>query len=95
MDKSEGHWIVKQITTPMSIYPEYKAIRTSFGINALKTWLVEVKADNDVTGFGITIGGYPAAWLVMNHFDRFIVGKDANQIEEAWDQDVSCIIKGL
>jgi L-rhamnonate dehydratase len=70
----------------MSIYPEYKATRTSFGINALKTLVVEVEADNGVTGFGITTGGYPAAWLVMNHLDRFVVGKDANQIEETWDQ---------
>ena len=35
-DQSAEHWIVKQIATPMSIYPEYKATRTSFGINALK-----------------------------------------------------------
>ncbi len=85
-DQSEEHWIVKQIATPMSIYPEYKATRTSFGINALKTLVVEVEADNGVTGFGITTGGYPAAWLVMNHLDRFVVGKDASEIEKIWDQ---------
>lgn len=85
-DQSAEHWIVKQIATPMSIYPEYKATRTSFGINALKTLVVEVEADNGVTGFGITTGGYPAAWLVMNHLDRFVIGKDANEIEKIWDQ---------
>lgn len=85
-DQSDEHWIVKQIATPMSIYPEYKATRTSFGINALKTLVVEVEADNGVTGFGITTGGYPAAWLVMNHLESFVVGKDANSIEEIWDQ---------
>jgi len=85
-DQSEEHWIVKQIATPMSIYPEYKATRTSFGINALKTLVVEVEADNGVTGFGITTGGYPAAWLVMNHLDRFVIGKDAAEIEIIWDQ---------
>ena len=85
-DQSAEHWIVKQIATPMSIYPEYKATRTSFGINALKTLVVEVEADNGVTGFGITTGGYPAAGLVMNHLDRFVVGKDANSIEMIWDQ---------
>ena len=85
-DQSAEHWIVKQIATPMSINPEYKATRTSFGINALKTLVVEVEADNGVTGFGITTGGYPAAWLVMNHLDRFVVGKDANEIEKIWDQ---------
>ena len=25
-DQSAEHWIVKQIATPMSIYPEYKAL---------------------------------------------------------------------
>ena len=85
-DQSAEHWMVNLIATPMSIYPEYKATRTSFGINALKTLVVEVEADNGVTGFGITTGGYPAAWLVMNHLDRFVVGKDANEIEKIWDQ---------
>ena len=65
-DQTEEHWIVNQISTPMSIYPEYKKTRTSFGINALKTLVVEVEADNGVIGFGISTGGYPAAWLVMN-----------------------------
>lgn len=85
-DQEEEHWIVKQIATPMSIYPEYKKTRTSFGINALKTLVVEVEADNGEIGFAISTGGYPAAWLVMNHFDRFIVGSDPCDIEKMWDQ---------
>lgn len=85
-DQKEDHWIVKQIATPMSVYPEYKATRTSFGINALKTLVVEVEADNGVVGFGITTGGYPAAWLVMNHLDRFVVGQPVENLEQMWDQ---------
>jgi L-rhamnonate dehydratase len=85
-DQSEDHWIVKQIATPMSIYPEYKETRTSFGINALKTLVVEVEAENGEVGFGITTGGYPAAWIVMNHLDRFIVGQKVTNIEKMWDQ---------
>jgi L-rhamnonate dehydratase len=85
-DQSEDHWIVKQIATPMSIYPEYKETRTSFGINALKTLVVEVEAENGEIGFGITTGGYPAAWIVMNHLDRFIIGQKATNIEKMWDQ---------
>lgn len=85
-DQTQEHWIVKQIATPMSIYPEYKMTRTSFGINALKTLVVEVEADDGTVGFGISTGGYPAAWLVMNHLDRFIVGSDPNDIEKMWDQ---------
>ena len=85
-DQTQEHWIVKQIATPMSIYPEYKMTRTSFGINALKTLVVEVEVDDGTIGFGISTGGYPAAWLVMNHLDRFIVGSDPNDIEKMWDQ---------
>lgn len=85
-DQTEEHWIVNQISTPMSIYPEYKKTRTSFGINALKTLVVEVEADNGVIGFGISTGGYPAAWLVMNHLDRFIVGSEPCDVEKMWDQ---------
>lgn len=85
-DQEEEHWIVKQIATPMSIYPEYKKTRTSFGINALKTLVVEVEADNGEIGFAISTGGYPAAWLVMNHLDRFIVGSNPCDIEKMWDQ---------
>ena len=85
-DQKQDHWIVGQIATPMSVYPEYKATRTSFGLNALKTLVVEVEADNGVVGFGITTGGYPAAWLVMNHLDRFVVGQPVENIEKIWDQ---------
>lgn len=57
MDRDENHWIVQQIATPMSIYPPYKATRTSFGINALKTLVIELEADDGTVGFGITTGG--------------------------------------
>ena len=85
-DQKEDHWIVRQIATPMSIYPQYKDSRTSFGINALKTLVVEVESDDGTIGFGITTGGYPAAWLIMNHMDRFVVGQPVENIEHIWDQ---------
>lgn len=86
MDRDENHWIVQQIATPMSIYPPYKATRTSFGINALKTLVIELEADDGTVGFGITTGGYPAAWLAVNHLNRFVVGKKVEEIEIMWDQ---------
>lgn len=85
-DQGEEHWIVKQISTPMSLFPEYKQTRTSFGINALKTIVVEVEDNTGNVGFGISTGGYPAAWLVMNHIDRFIVGQNPSDIEKMWEQ---------
>jgi len=85
-DQKKDHWIVKQIATPMSIYPKYKATRSSFGINALKTLVVEAEADDGTVGFGISTGGYPAAWLIMNHLDRFAIGQPVENIEQIWDQ---------
>ena len=85
-DQEKEHWIVNQIATPMSIYPEYKKTRTSFGINALKSLVVEVEADNGMIGFAVSTGGYPAAWLVMNHLDRFVVGQPVENTEQIWDQ---------
>ncbi len=85
-DQEQDHWIVNQISTPMSIYPEYKKTRTSFGINALKSIVVEVESDDGEVGFGISTGGYPAAWIVMNHLDRFIVDQPVENIEQMWDQ---------
>ncbi|WP_243124301.1 L-rhamnonate dehydratase [Clostridium sp. AWRP] len=85
-DQKQSHWIVNQIATPMSVYPEYKMTRTSFGINALKSLVVEVEADNGVVGFAVSTGGYPAAWIVMNHLDRFVVGQPVENIEKIWDQ---------
>jgi L-rhamnonate dehydratase len=85
-DQGQDHWIVGQISTPMSIYSEYKATRTSFGINALKTIVVEVESENGTVGFGISTGGYPAAWLIKNHLERFIVGQQVDSIEIMWDQ---------
>ena len=47
-DQSGDHWIVRQVATPMSVFPEYKATRLSFGINALKSLVVEAEADDGI-----------------------------------------------
>ncbi|MBL8653804.1 MAG: L-rhamnonate dehydratase, partial [Alphaproteobacteria bacterium] len=41
-DQKGGHWIDGQISTPMSKYPEFRATRSSFGLNVLGTLVVEV-----------------------------------------------------
>ena len=53
-DQGGGHWIDDHIATPMSRYPEYAASRQSFGINVLGTLVVEIEAENGVTGFAVT-----------------------------------------
>jgi L-rhamnonate dehydratase len=85
-DQARGHWIDGQIATPMSVYEDYRATRSSFGLNALGTVVVEVEAEDGTVGVGTSTGGPPAAWLVEHHLSRFVEGKRADEIELAWDQ---------
>ena len=85
-DQAGGHWIDGQIATPMSVYEEYRATRSSFGLNALGTVVVEVEAEDGTIGVGTSTGGPPAAWLVEHHLSRFVEGKRAHELELIWDQ---------
>ena len=85
-DQAQGHWIDGQIATPMSVYEEYRATRSSFGLNVLGTLVVEVEADDGTVGVGVSTGGPPAAWLVERHLARFVEGKRADELELTWDQ---------
>lgn len=85
-DQAGGHWIDGQIATPMSVYEDYRATRSSFGLNVLGTVIVEVEAEDGTVGVGVSTGGEPAAWLVERHLARFVEGKRADEIELVWDQ---------
>ena len=85
-DQGSGHWIDDHIATPMAKYPAYRASRQSFGLNVLGTLVVEIEAENGVTGFAVTTGGEPAAWIVERHLARFLIGADPADIERIWDQ---------
>ena len=61
-DVGDTHWIngyPTPIANPMSMYPQYQRLRTSWGINALSTCVVEVEAEDGSVGVGVTIGGDP------------------------------------
>lgn len=82
-----GHWIVDTpIANPMSVYEEYKSSRTSWGINALGTVVVEVELDDGTIGIGASIGGEPACYIIERHLNRFVVGQDPRDVELMWDQ---------
>ncbi|KAL7552675.1 hypothetical protein ACHAWF_015903 [Thalassiosira exigua] len=72
----------------MSVYEEYRASRTSWGIGALGSVIVEVElSDEDATvGVGISIGGDAACFVVENHLSRFVEGQDPANVELIWDQ---------
>jgi L-rhamnonate dehydratase len=80
------HWIVQEIATPMSRYPQYRATRTSWGIDVLGTLVVEIETKGGIVGFGVSTGGPPAAWIVERHLSRFLIGKTPWAVEEIWDQ---------
>ncbi len=85
-DQGGGHWIDDHIATPMSVYPEYRQSRQSFGINVLGTLVVEIEADDGTVGFAITTGGEIGAFIVEKHLARFLEGAAVTDIERIWDQ---------
>nr|POE66122.1 l-rhamnonate dehydratase [Quercus suber] len=70
-----GHWLIdSKISTPMSGYEQYAKSRTSWGINVLGSFCVEIEASDGTKGFATGFGGPPACWLVAEHFRRFVIG---------------------
>src|SRR5207244_4047160 len=81
------HWIVDSpIANPMSVYEKYRASRTSWGINALGTVLVQVELEDGTVGIGASIGGEPACYIIEHHLSRFVEGQDPRAVELMWDQ---------
>ena len=86
-DREKGHWLVDSlIATPMSGYPDYKQSRTSFGINVMKSIVVEIEASDGTIGISAGQGGAPACYMIEEHFKRFIVGQDPRNLNKIWDQ---------
>ena len=85
-DQGADHWIDDHIATPMSVYPEYRQSRQSFGLNVLGTLVVEIEADDGTVGFAVTTAGELGAFIVEKHLARFVEGARVTDIEKIWDQ---------
>ena len=85
-DQGADHWIDDHIATPMSIYPEYRQSRQSFGLNVLGTLVVEIEASDGTVGFSVTTAGEIGAFIVEKHLARFLEGRKITDIERIWDQ---------
>ncbi|KAH8723213.1 nucleotide-diphospho-sugar transferase [Phaeosphaeriaceae sp. PMI808] len=82
-----GHWLIdSKISTPMSQYEEYRKSRTSWGINVLGSFCVELIGSDGSKGFATGFGGPPACWLVEEHFTRFLIGKDPRDTNHIFEQ---------
>jgi L-rhamnonate dehydratase len=85
--QTAGHWIVdSDIANPMSVYEQYRASRTSWGIDAMGSIVVEVELSNGMVGVGISIGGDAACYIVEKHLFRFVEGQEPSNVELIWDQ---------
>ena len=82
---AEDHWILSEVASPMSGYPEYRHSRASFGVTLPETVVVQVEAEDGTVGVGVTTGGDPACWIVEHHLRRFLIGRHAHEIELIWD----------
>jgi len=81
------HWLVDSlIANPMSGYAKYREKRSSWGISTIGSLVVEIETDEGVVGVATGSGGVPAAWLIRNHFARFLVGEDARNLNRIWDE---------
>lgn len=81
-----GHWLIDSpISTPMSKWEEYRKSRTSWGINVLGSFCIEIEASDGTKGFATGFGGPPACWLVQQHFERFLIGKDPRDTNELFE----------
>lgn len=58
----------------MTKWAQFRGSRTSWGINVLGSFCVEIEATDGTKGFATGFGGPPACWLTQQHFNRFLVG---------------------
>lgn len=82
----EGHWIDDHVASPMARYPEYRETRTSWGIDVLGSFIVEIESESGEVGVGVSTGGVPACWIVEKHLAQFVEGRDPARRELIWDQ---------
>ncbi|EFQ34038.1 mandelate racemase/muconate lactonizing enzyme domain-containing protein [Colletotrichum graminicola M1.001] len=79
-----GHWLIDSpISTPCSRWEQYRNSRTSWGINVLGSFLVEIEATDGTVGLAT---GPPACWLVHQHFERFLLGADPRNTNLLFEQ---------
>ncbi len=74
-----------EVANPMSVYPEYKAMRSLFNPDPGKvpSFTVEISTDKGIKGYGN--GGPGGGMVVMDHLSKLMAGRDPFDIERNWD----------
>jgi L-alanine-DL-glutamate epimerase-like enolase superfamily enzyme len=70
----------------MSRWEQYRKSRTSWGINVLGSFCVEIETTDRTKGFATGFGGPPACWMVQQHFERFLIGADPRDTNNLFEQ---------
>src|SRR5258708_37692722 len=82
-----GAWSTQgvEVANPMSIYPEYKAMRSLFSADPGKMagFTVEISTDKGIKGYGN--GGPGGGLVVTEHLTKLLMGRDPFDIERNWD----------
>jgi L-rhamnonate dehydratase len=83
-----GGWCTHSlIANPMSIYPKYAGIRSSWMGPGQDPYAIEILTDDGVTGSAVNYGGGQfSCAVIQKHFSRFLIGQDPFNIEMIWDQ---------
>ena len=67
----------------MSIYAEFKPMRSLFMADGVPSFVVEVTTDKGITGYG---GGGPGGGqIVEGHLNKLMMGRDPFDLERNWD----------
>jgi L-rhamnonate dehydratase len=74
-----------EVANPMSVYPEYKAMRSLFMPDAGKvpSFTVEITTDKGIKGYGN--GGPGGGNVVIEHLTKLMMNRDPFDIERNWD----------
>ncbi|MBY5959519.1 hypothetical protein KUV50_15310 [Membranicola marinus] len=83
-----GGWQAQTlIANPMSVFPEYAEVRSSWMGPGQDPFAIEIETDTGIVGECVNYGGGAFACAVIeNHFKRFLVGQDPFNIELIWEQ---------
>jgi L-rhamnonate dehydratase len=77
-------WEHTEVANPMSKYPKYKRLRSSW----MPKWgsvFVKITAEDGTWGLGQTSYGRPVAAIIDDHFAPMLVGEDCFAVEKIWD----------
>jgi L-rhamnonate dehydratase len=74
-----------EVANPMSVYPEYKAMRTLFMASdpAMGGFTVEIATDKGLKGYGR--GGPAGGTIVEKHLTKLLINEDPFNVERIWD----------